>query len=203
MTNPDFQDWLSFHRATFTGFSAWLAKLPEDAPEGEPTRRDVLRSWWFVLRGCELADCRAATGAMAAGRIEEPKGYDRHKTIIRQYADKLAAERRRRATVPQPRYYDGEAAVKCPLCRDIGLIWIYHPETTQAALDGRLDREPTIYRSAAKCDCEASQRHPQCGFPEYRSDLFAKMTPGLRGDAAREELMAWCHRQAAPIPEGF
>jgi len=201
MTNSEFQDWLAFHRATFTGFSAWLAKLPEKS-ESEPTRYEVLRSWYFVLRPCELVDCRAATEAMAAGKIEEPRGYDRHKTVVRQHADKLAAERRRRAP-PRQVYYDGEQAVKCLMCNDTGLIWIYHPETTQAALHGRLDAKATIYGSSARCDCEAGQGYHINRFPAYSPDLFAKLTPGLPKDAMREALLTWCQHQRTPIPERF
>lgn len=193
MTKEEFARWLTLHRAAFPGLSAWLARIPDaiDAPEGEPSRRDVLRIWFHVLEPCEYEDCKLATEAMAAGKIEEPRGWDRHKAAIRREADRRDRERRRQA-VPLPRRVDGEPAFACPQCRDDGSILVYHPETYARAMgEGLADTDP-IYRAVTRCPCAAGERWSW--MLTYSPDRFCRATIGLAKPEQIDELIEWCEQ---------
>jgi len=196
MTQDDFDRWLTLHRAAFPGLSAWLAKIPDDGKqgEGEPSRREVLGIWFRVLRPCEYDDCKAATEAMAAGILEEPKGWDRHKVVIRREADRLAKQRRRQAA-PMPKLIDGEPAVVCRDCQDSGVIHVYHPRTYRQAMTEGLNETDPIYRAVTRCPCAAGERWNW--LLPYSPDRFCRATIGLPKEEATEELFAWCEQDRA------
>lgn len=214
MTREEFREWLSHHRAAFTGLSAWIAKLPEPGRqrEGEPTRADVLAAWYAVLRHCELSDAREATDRMAAGQIEEPRGWDRHKTTIAQEARRLAAERNRHRSTgagTRPRYAEGEPTYRCRECLDSGVIPIWHPVAVTAAcatLDGaergQLGQPFTLYEAAARCSCQAGHEYPV--LPEYDANAFCRIDLTESREARKESLLAWTeeHRKI-PVHDAF
>lgn len=214
MTRNEFEAWLAYHRAAFTGLSAWIAKLPEPGRErqGEPHRLAVLAVWYAVLRDCELADARAATDRMAAGQVEEPKGWDRHKTTIAQEARRLAAERNRHRAAgagTQPRYAEGEPTYRCLKCLDSGIIPIWHPESVTAAcatLDGaergQLGQPFTLYEAAARCSCTAGNEHPI--LPEFDANAFCRIDLTESREARKESLLTWAeeHRKI-PVHDCF
>ena len=213
MTRTQFDSWLAYHRAAFTGLSAWIAKLPEPGREreGEPHRVAVLAVWYAVLRDLDEADCRAATDRMAAGQVEEPKGYDRHKTVIAQEARRLASERTRRgpAAGTQPRWSAGEPTYECAECLDGGVVPIWHPASIEAAcrrLDGQ-DRgclgEPfTLYEAAARCTCRAGTAYRH--LPAYDAGQFMRRDLTRRLRDSVDDVLAWAeeHRKM-PVHDCF
>jgi len=214
MTREEFREWLAHHRAAFTGLSVWINRIPEPGKqrEGEPSRADVLAAWYAAMRDCDPADARAATDRMAAGQLEEPKGWDRHKTAIAQEARRLAAERNRHRSAgagTRPRYAEGEPTYRCAECLDSGVIPIWHPDSVTAAcntLDGAergcLGQPFTLYEAAAKCTCEAGSEYRH--LPPFDPGVFCRLSPGSTTRQRSEELLAWTakHRKI-PIYDAF
>lgn len=198
MTRTEFSEWLKHHRARFTGLSQWLGKLPTKAmaAEGEPSRADVLDAWYATLRYCDLDDCREASSRMAAGDIEEPRGYDRHPAAIRRAASGHAAERSRKAVIRRV-IVDGEEAMKCLACRDTGIRDCWAPQSVQAAADNRLGESFTLYRAVAYCPCDAGKRYSQV-IPAFDEGMHCELT-GVIGNAEQQDnLLQWVEDHSGP-----
>lgn len=217
MTRNEFNDWLTYHRAAFTGLSAWISRLPEPesarAKEGEPHRAAVLAAWYVALRDCDPADARAATDRMAAGQLEEPKGWDRHKTAIAQEARRLASERSRHRSAgagTRPRRQDGEPTYRCLECHDSGIIPIWHPESVTAAcatLDdaerGCLGQPFTVYDAAARCTCQAGGEYGHL-LPQYDGGVFCRLDLLQPFVARKKALLDWtANHRKIPIHDCF
>ena len=75
------------------GLSRWLDEIPLEATSDmQPTRQDVLRSWYRILADTAAEDAKAATDSMARGD-DEPMGWDRHPRAIRTIAAKIRRSR--------------------------------------------------------------------------------------------------------------
>ncbi|MFA7177769.1 MAG: hypothetical protein WC114_11010 [Smithellaceae bacterium] len=216
MTKAEFETWLAYHRAAFTGLSQWIAKLPDPgsrrASDGEPHRLAVLAAWYAAMRDCDPADARVATDRMAGGLIEEPKGWDRHKTSIAQEARRLASERNRHQSAGawrKPRFAGGEPTYRCLECHDSGIIPIWHPDSVTAAcmtLDGDeangLGQPFTIYEAAARCPCGAGSQYRH--LPHYDAGVFCRLEVDAPSWQRVDALLAWTeqHRKI-PVHDCF
>lgn len=126
MTNLDFDDWLAFHFSRFTGCASWLAKFPI-SPRfvGDPTQRSVIDGWREAMRLVELKHAKTASQLLAVGEEQFPdKGYDCHPSTVRRIAMRHAGVEKQDR---KQRMVAGEPVYNCGLCRDGGLVVIWHP----------------------------------------------------------------------------
>jgi len=133
VTNNDFNEWLQYHVRAFPAVGDWLKKHP-----------DTVEFWANPFGDVNLVDAKAATDAMAAGRIEDPRGYSKHPVVIARHAKEL-----RRASVRQMTGPDGERTYSCPICLDEGQVGVVNPVHWKA---GRF-RECFVY-----CTCPEGDR---------------------------------------------
>jgi hypothetical protein len=139
MTETEFYDWLRYHKAKFPGLIRWSDNLPDEATESDPSRDDVMTSWFRTLSHCSLDDAKAATDLLGTDAEPEPKGWDRHPLAIASICRGLRHESRTsRYDRPQRRVVDGHDVYECPTCRDRGEIVVWHPLTMRAAFQGKI-----------------------------------------------------------------
>jgi len=192
MTWDEFrQQWYPEHCACFTGIPAWMAKL-EKSPDG-PATRDILKSWYGVLRDVELREAVRASHRMHSGEIDEPCGFDRHPAAIRN-----AAGIQREISRPKPIYdADGNQTYACPICFDGGMVHVWHPATVaEIARRGITDsiRNRSLYDCALPCTCKMGDNYAR-SFPRSpRYDPKRACIIGIGGVSDRDEqtrLLEW------------
>lgn len=193
MTNPEFDEWLGFHFSRFTGAAGWLGRFPV-SPRfvADPTQKSTLDSWRDIMRPTELKHAKTASQLLAVGEESFPdKGYDCHPSTVRRIAMRHAgAEKQDR----KQRMVGGEPVYNCGLCRDGGLVIVWHqtalkffkeefeaspPEewmfwwTDQRWRDKR--RHGQVYESCVVlCTCESglAKRFKATRYNEQRHVLF-------------------------------
>lgn len=111
MTNDEFSAWLDYHTTAFPSIGDWL---------GNHTGQ--LGFWRKALMSVSLEHAKAATDAIFTGSISKPPGFGSHPSAVRRYAREQQPERD--YWVPT---YDGEAATRCPVCADSGMVSVWHP----------------------------------------------------------------------------
>lgn len=207
MTDAEFKQWLKKHRSCFTGLNAWFSRLPKPGTEreGEPNVSDVLKRWYSALRDIELANAEEATEAMFAGRLDEPKGYDRHPASIRAYALRLRDDRGYGSGDVERRYVDGHEIFRCAVCEDEGWVPIWHPATVKRVADSN-EIKPPLYHAIVPCMCGAGKRR-QKSFPNdgpFSEQMFCRIgIGGVNDDQERELLQTWikANMQVQPLAE--
>lgn len=157
MTNDEFRLWFSRHCSAFTGLASWFAKLPDQPREGsfESSKVGLMRSWYGVLAGTDLADALEATGVMF--RDDTDVMFDRHPATIRRIAQQLSAPRRMadRAKSWQTR----DERFRCAECLDSGFRTVVHPKTVRDWLEGKATG--VMFRCCVACTCAAgAERFP-------------------------------------------
>ncbi len=187
MTQREFQEWLKYHRSGFTGLNNWLARLPEPGyeREGEPSRQDVLKRWFFALKDVVLGDAVDATDAMFNGNLPEPKGWDRHPAAIR-----LHALRNRDKRSYRPQRVDGEETFDCPLCLDGGWVSVWHPKSMAAARQGRLGEPNSCYTIAVACQCPAGK----AGVLRYDENKMLRIDGCIHDEKEQNKLVEFMAR---------
>lgn len=82
MTEAEFREWYDHHRTNFPELDGWLLRnTPKDAPE----EKRPLRAWSRVMASVPLGKAKAASDAMLAGDIPDPKGFSKHPAAIIAY----------------------------------------------------------------------------------------------------------------------
>lgn len=175
MTNNDFTSWIEYHSAAFPALGDWLRKHPE-----------TLKFWAKALDGASIQDARTATDEMAAGDLEEPKGYGQHSRVIAKRARELSLARS-----ASLRVVDGEPVYGCLLCLDEGYV---------AVVDPVHFRRGTFRPCYVLCTCatgerKANQRPAGSGqrreTPRYdRAKMFA-LDPEMTDAQNRQDFAAW------------
>jgi hypothetical protein len=161
MTQDEYLDWFRHHLAAFPGLGGWLAKVTSAAEDGmKPTRKQIMERWYRALERIPLAKAKAATDAMLAGDLDEPRSFDRHPAAIRAWANGHAD----RAVKSRHVAPDGRETFACLDCLDTGLVTVWHSTAIQAARKGTLGEPRTLYTCAMPCRCKGG-------------DLFAKVLP--------------------------
>lgn len=192
MLRSEFGEWLKYHTAAFTSVGSWLGKMPEEGTESTPSRADVVERWFAALRSIDLVDAKAATDELFAGREAEPRGFDRHPAAVAAIAVQL---RRRRAPRrdPEPRRIDGQAAYRCLLCRDTGVVDCWAPESMRAAHRAvKGDAEwtgDTIYAVAVACSCDAGDRFARNSEPRYDAKRWLKIEGSIGESEEQQRLL--------------
>jgi hypothetical protein len=164
VTHQEFNTWMGYHMARFTGIAGWLAKFPPRPRfEGDPTQVDVRDAWFDVLRNVDWKDAQHATDDMHRGEEELPKSFDDHP----RYVSRIAGKKResRAQSVNRRRYIDGEETVACLECNDAGNLQSWHKLSIKAARKGDLFH-PTLnpnargmpYKTCVRCTCEAANK---------------------------------------------
>lgn len=157
MTREEFVRFFKVHRSRFSGVQKWLSAFPvepiaDDELAGMPSQREILAAWFDTLSDCRFVDVLTASRAMAAGELEEPKGYDRHPAALRTEARRH--ETAALATVAARKVIHGEPVFVCPTCEDLGTI---------SVVDGE-------YTAAVACTCNSGDRWRTRGLGTYRPD---------------------------------
>lgn len=168
MTKDDFNEWLTHHKTCFTGIECWLDKVTSG--DKAPTRTQILSTWATILRDVELSEAKRASIKMAAGEIEEPKGFDRHPAAIR----KAAGVSRHAAVANAPRYdLDGNQTYACLTCMDDGWVRCWHPQSMAQAKAGK-PIEP--YSVAVVCTCAIGQtKDKHRTYPRYDAKRWLRL----------------------------
>jgi len=159
MTVHEFDGWLAYHVARFTGIGAWLAKFKTD-----PSEDEVRGAWAHTLADVSLEDAKAATDALHSGDEELPKSFDEHPRYVRRVAGAARASRSLTRHA-EPKIIDGEYAYECWRCEDSGFVVVYSARTMEAARDsdlfhpalnpsGRVAVQTTV---TACIDCDAGR----------------------------------------------
>lgn len=171
MTNDELTTWIEYHGNRFSDWFSWFKNQP--ASGDGVTQPGLLAGWWDLLRYVDIINAMAATDAMNAGRLAEPRTPSGHVRTIASYAK---AEARRVTT----RYVGNEPTVRCKQCEDIGVVVVWHPKAMRAAQDDRFGERGTMYRIAVACTCglgdfkaERQQMlrfNPACMMPEDPGD---------------------------------
>ena len=187
MNRAEFDQWWDYHSDAFGNLAEWFAKRPEKG-------RRTMAQWGRTLSRVSLDDAKAATDAMHAGDLEEPRGFDRHPAAIRRAAVKMrtarARERDRRRS-----FVDGEEVFRCPQCQDDGRLIVWH-YVAMAAADPRTSEtfgdRGTVASMLVACDCDAGGDHDY--IPKYDP---AKFLIGDWGNPESEaELLRWMAQKA-------
>jgi hypothetical protein len=142
MDNPDFRNWLDYHRGAYPGLSAWLKTNP-----------DQLDHWERILSRLELWQARAATDAMAASD-EQPKGYGEHARAIRRIAMAAAGIHQEgyEQRTEGPTIIDDHLVAQCPRCMDYGIVSVLSPECLRRLWAD--DERQSLSTCIVACDCE-------------------------------------------------
>lgn len=111
MTPTEFNTWLDYHKAAFPALGKWLKDHPE-----------TVKFWIKPFGGVSVDAAKAATDAMAAGELDEPRGFGSHPKVIAKHARELQhSEERQQFTA------DGEPIYNCPRCLDQGFVAVVDP----------------------------------------------------------------------------
>lgn len=111
MTSNDFDAWIKYHSAAFPSLKDWLSRHADTIPFWERPFADV-----------DLRDAKAATDEMAAGTLDEPRGYGQHARVIAARARQIGSAR-----AAATRVVDGQRVYGCPLCLDEGYVAVVDP----------------------------------------------------------------------------
>jgi hypothetical protein len=104
-------DWIRYHSDAFPSVGDWIGKHPE-----------TVKFWGKAFDGVDLRDAKAATDEMAAGKLDEPKGYSSHPRVISKRARELGSARSSGLRV-----VDGQRVFGCHLCQDSGYVPVVDP----------------------------------------------------------------------------
>ncbi|MFA5056542.1 MAG: hypothetical protein WC485_00380 [Opitutaceae bacterium] len=176
-----------------------MAKL--EASHDGPATRNVMKSWYGVLRNVDLAAAKAASHQMHAGEIEEPKGFDRHPAAIR----RACGVARRQRDSETPRYdADGNQMFVCLTCFDDGWVRCWHPASVAEVAANGITAKP-LYAAVFPCKCRAGDVWARCFPLSPRFD--AKMAMPLVGCASdrdnQQRLAEWIAGREPVRPENY
>jgi hypothetical protein len=143
-------------------FGSWLKKWPDagDAKDGEPSRQDILGTWFRTLGYVEIDEAIGCLERMFAGDVAIPGGqYPRWSSLpaaVCNYCD----TGRTYGTATKPKE---DGSYNCERCHDGGLLVVWSQEAMHAAKYGDLDeflRNAKHARKtvAVRCDCEKGRR---------------------------------------------
>lgn len=154
MIFTEFNDWLAYHVRAFPAVGDWIKKHP-----------DTVEFWANPFEDVNLADAKAATDAMAAGKIEDPRGYSKHPIVIARYARELHRANARPVIGP-----NGERTFSCAVCCDDGMVAVVDPIHYRK---GRL-RSCSVY-----CTCPVGDRKQNRSNADgHRSVVRPRFDPG-------------------------
>jgi hypothetical protein len=200
MNQKDFAQWFAAHRAQFAMIDAWIANFPtpsEVAGSSDPnrvTQASLAKAWFNTLADLDIDPCLEATRLMAKGDEALPASWDLHPQRIRAIAKRLAT---RTSSGERFRFgprvsRDGEETFRCLMCRDDGMVLIFHDAAVVAMRKGTYGGPRTVYTAMVICDCEAGeyrkrQRMFQDGhIREYSSSRDVRIESGMSYPTAED-----------------
>ncbi len=186
MKPNEFKSWWSSHRAVFPEMNTWLGKVPREDQQG------TVLAWQRAMEDISLEDAEAATQAMLRGDIKKPFQCSDHPAAIIGYARQLRNNRVGHSE-PIRRWHDGEETYRCPICRDDGLLSVWHEESMFASVGrggllSRLGKAPRpsamLVTMTVVCTCQAGDAYEQSHVMRYNERIH--MIPDRRASAAEE-----------------
>lgn len=162
MTRDEFDAvWDEFFEA-FPQVDAWLTKsyAGPDSARLEKSQKD---RWQRALGNMEIEDVRAAIDDLFSRESLRPTGFGQYPPRLFALARKRHRERERQRAERErvrPKYIDGEPAVACLDCHDVGMVIVYQEETIREALEHRPgERLPYPYSCGVPCCCQAGYQY--------------------------------------------
>ena len=200
MDKPQFREWFRYHCARFTGIRHWLDKITKGIEA--PSEEDVLKAWRGVLREVDLEAAKAASNAMLAGTVEEPKGFDRHPAAIRRACGGRADKRE----MPGDRMRydaDGNQTFECLTCRDTGWVRCWHPDTVaEIARDGFVNKR--LYTCVYRCTCHAGDlRFQYRDSPRFDANRALPSNGVLHDREEQQRLLDWLAKREPVRPAHY
>lgn len=194
MTYDEFKnEWLPYHVAKFEGIVGWMRKLAGVISDGKigATRTDVMTSWHRTLARYSVEEAKTATDLMGGEEFPEPRGYYKHPLSIAHICKKLRGGSGKPSKRQQgPRVMsDGTESFTCPVCRDWGLVTIYHPKTVNQCRQAREIARRYVYTATARCSCN-ERHHKDLLQYDPKLDLIAPVDYAT--DEALTALIDWC-----------
>lgn len=150
MDLPEFNEWLQTHQKAYPSLMDWFAALPD--------AKGTLSIWFDVLRFVSKAHADEATMRMMRGVEPVVRYTNWHDTprFISEHAEclKREARPRQRWTVAET---DRKDSYRCDLCRDTGVIEVFHGADVKAIRSRKFDRR-RLRTAARACTCEMAKR---------------------------------------------
>lgn len=193
MNQPEFNDWLRHHSASFPSFAQWLHK--------QPNRGDIKQVWERIMSDVSLSEAMKATDAMACGDVEPPRGFGDHVRAVRLLAKGYSARR----TKPTRRNIDGQPTYACKDCEDSGVLYVFHPKSMREQETGELKRDYMTHIGRAlpvKCDCEAGKALKAEMPPSINRKTMVPMVGSIDSmfDALKKFIDAWKQQRVESKP---
>lgn len=191
MNAAEFQVWFKFHCTHFPAVEAMIRQIAE-SPE-KVDRHAVKAAWMNTLKACPLDDAKAATKHLHSGVDGDPGWPDKHPAAVLEFCRGLSASRRAATNV----YHDGEKAVFCRDCGDVGMVICFAPETIRHVFrTGAIGPRKTC---AYPCHCAAGDARAKTlpRLPRYD----AKRTCIANGLNDEARLVEWVANYERPTPE--
>lgn len=127
MYTNEFNEWLRYHCAAFTGILPWFKKQPDI--------QETKGHWERTLIGIDLKEAKEATDIMMRDENEIPEGYSLHPSRIRRIC--RSGRQRDNSNGDGQQYIHGQRVYDCPLCLDKGFVSVWHYDTIEQLKSGR------------------------------------------------------------------
>ena len=173
MNQDEFISWADYHGKLFSGFAKWYAEQD----------REAVKAWERGLERLSLDAAKQASEEMLHGDLEEPRGYTKHLQSIRRRAYEI--DRDNRPAEQGPQFIDGQRVYSCRLCNDSGIVYIYHPMTVEAVMNGTFDDDTIIRFCDAGCTCGQLNRF-RLKLPRFAPKSRYRCLKGHRNDPTGE-----------------
>ena len=185
MNHDQFLQWLKYHQVAMPGFEAYLEHLPD--------KEATLDVWCDVMADVPLEDAKQASRMVASGEIPRPFPGDTVAVVRRAAKDLMANQTQ--AGIPSD--LDGPRGL-CKLCRNTGLVTVWHPLTVRAVRTGctefrhpRTDQQMSVAHAdgslqhlTAVVACRCERGTPFATRMVRRGGAYEYVTMGRFGDSA-------------------
>ena len=175
MTTNDFREWYTYHCGAFPGVADWMKRHPE-----------TIKFWEMPFEHVELADAKAATREMAAGDLEEPRGFSQHAKLIARRAREIGF-----ASKTAPQAVDGEPVFSCPTCQDAGLVAVVDPRAYRAGQFRPCSVYCTCHAGDLKQNRKFSDGHRAVVRPRFDARKMFRLDYDEKGSDQKAAFEAW------------
>ncbi len=189
MDNPQFAEFVKHFCACYSDQAKWLTT--------EQSAAKTLSAWRMVLGKLDLDEARQAVTELLGAEVQ-PKALSHFPSAIKRLARQKKSETTTRfhfgPTLRKDQSGGYVDSFRCPVCRDWGIVQIWHPKAVVAMRDGRFGQSQTNYRAIARCSCVAGQQPCHAWLPEFNDRQYCQLADLRSEDVAT--LQAWCNQHS-------